>query len=218
MTTPSPRTTPWSLYPSEPQQRRATITRDLLVIASVVVLAWIGRRVFVLVERLNAVTDAVNSAGNSVQNGFGVAADALSGTPLVGDELASALQTAGAESGGNVVSLALTGDTAIHRLALVVGWVTFLVPTLFIVVLYVPLRVGQIRRRRASSRVFRDEHDPERRRLLAMRAAMSLPVDHLLEYSDDPIGDLVSGDHDALVRALLADAGLAPAVVSPASG
>ena len=203
--------TTWILYPSEPQQRRNTIVRDGLVVASLALLAWIARRVFTLVDRLSAVTDAVNDAGSSVQNGFGAAADALVGTPLIGEDIASALQAAGAESGGSVVSLALTGDTAIHRLALVLGWLTFLVPAVFLLVLYIPMRVAQIRRMRASQRMFRKEWDPERRRLLAMRAAMSLPVDHLLAYSDDPIGDLVRGDHDALVTALLADAGLAPA-------
>lgn len=203
--------TAWTLYPSEPQQRRNTIVRDALVIATLALLAWIARRVFTLVDRLSAVTDAVNDAGSSVQNGFGAAADALAGTPLIGDEIASALQIAGSESGGNVVSLALTGDTAIHRLALALGWLTFLVPALFLLVLYIPMRMAQIRRLRASKRMFGNEWDPERRRLLAMRAAMSLPVDHLLDYSDDPIGDLVRGDYDALVAALLADAGLAPA-------
>ena len=62
--------------------------------------------------------------------------------------------------------------------------------------------------------VFRDERDPQRRQLLAMRAAMSLPADHLLKYSSDPIGDLVRGEHDALVKALLADAGLSPAIAA----
>ena len=201
----------WILFPSERRQRRATISRDVLVVVSLAVLAWMGRRVFVLVDRLSAVTDAVGNAGSSVQDGFGSAADALSGVPVVGDQLASALQTAGAQSGGNVVELALTGDTAIHRLALALGWLTFLVPAAFLLVLYIPIRVAQIKRLRASRRVYRDEHDPERRRLLAMRAAMSLPVDHLLDYTADPIGDLVRGELDALVEALLADAGLASA-------
>ena len=200
----------WSPYPSEPRQRRTTITRDVLVVATLALLAWLGRRVFLLVDRLSAVTDAVNDAGSAVQNGFGAAANALDGTPLIGDEIASALQIAGSESGGNVVALALTGDTAIHRLALALGWLTFLVPAGFLLVLYLPMRLAQTRRLRASRRAYRDEHDPERRRLLATRAAMSLPVDHLLQYSDDPIGDLMRGEHDRLVEALLADAGLAP--------
>jgi len=101
----------WSLYPSEPRQRRATIVRDVLTLAALTFLAWLGRRVYQLVDNLSVVTDSV-----------------------------------------------------------------------------------------------------ERRQLLAMRAAISLPADHLLKYSPDPMGDLVRGDYDALVKALLADAGLAPAV------
>jgi hypothetical protein len=182
----------------------------LLVVVAVVVMAWLGHRVYVLVDSIRSVTDAARDAGMSVQDGFNSAADLVSGTPVIGDSLSSALQSAGSGSGGNVVELALTGDTAIHRLALALGWLTFLIPVVFLLVLYLPMRVAQMRRLKASRSVYRDELDPERRRLLAMRAAMSLPVDHLLDYTEDPIGDLVRGDHDALVRALLADAGLAP--------
>jgi len=201
----------WSPYPSEPRQRRSTITRDVLAVLALVLLAWLGRRVYRLVDDLRVVTEAVNGAGSSVQNGFGAAADAVSGTPVIGDDIAGALQSAGAASGGNVIELAVTGDTAIHRLALLLGLLTFLIPALILLLLYIPMRVGQTRRLRSSRLLYRDEYNPERRRLLAMRAAMSLPADHLLKYSPDPIGDLVRGDHDALVAALLADAGLAHA-------
>jgi hypothetical protein len=199
-----------TLYPSEKRQQRATIVRDVLVLASLALLAWLGRRVYVLVDDLRSVTDAVQGAGSSVQSGFGSAAEVLAGTPLVGDELAGALEAAGATSGGNIVELALTGDTAIHRLALALGLLTFAVPAAIVVVLYLPVRIAQVRRLRAARLVYRDAHDPERRRLLAMRAALSLPIDDLVEYTRDPIGDLARGDHDALVTALLADAGLAP--------
>ena len=198
-----------TLYPTEPGQRRTTVVRDGLVLVALLLLAWLGRRVYVLVDDLRTVTDAVQGAGASVQDGFGSAAEVLAGTPLVGDEIAGALASAGAASGGNIVDLALTGDTAIHRLALVLGVLTFLIPAALVTVLYLPVRVAQVRRLRAALLVYRDEHDPERRRLLATRAALSLPVDDLVKYSTDPIGDLVRGDHDALVAALLADAGLA---------
>lgn len=95
---------------------------------------------------------------------------------------------------------------------LALGLLTFAIPALILLVLYIPLRIGQARRLRSGRLVYQDEHDPERRRLLAMRAAMSLSPDHLLKYSRDPIGDLVRGEHDALVEALLAEAGLAPVV------
>jgi hypothetical protein len=188
--------------------------RDVLAVLALVFLAWLGRRVYRLVDDLRVVTEAVNGAGSSVQNGFGAAADAVSGTPVIGDDIAGALQSAGAASGGNVIELAVTGDTAIHRLALLLGLLTFLIPALILLLLYIPMRVGQTRRLRSSRLLYRDEYNPERRRILAMRAAMSLPADHLLKYSPDPIGDLVRGDHDALVAALLAEAGLAPTALT----
>lgn len=184
--------------------------RDALVVLALLVLAWLGRGMFGLVDNLRAVTDAVDSAGSSVQDSFGAAAEVLSATPVVGDDIAGALESAGAASGGNVVDLALTGDTAIHRLALTLGVLTFVIPAAILLLLYIPMRVGQTRRLRASRQVYRDEHNPERRRLLAMRAALSLPTDHLVQFSPDPIGDLIRGDHDALVAALLEEAGLAP--------
>lgn len=200
----------WSPYPSEPSQRRSTIVRDVLAFLGLLLLAWLGRRVYQLVDNLSVVTDSVQNVGTAVQNGFGAAADAVAGTPIIGDEVAGALQAAGSASGGNVVDLALTGDTAIHRLALLLGLLTFAIPAFILLILYVPMRVAQTRRLRSGRLVYRDEHDPQRRHLLAMRAAMSLPADHLLKYSADPIGDLVRGDHDALVAALLAESGLAP--------
>jgi hypothetical protein len=192
------------------------MVRDVLVVLALFVLAWLARGVYRLVDNLSAVTDAVNSAGSSVQDGFGAAADALSAAPVLGDDIAAALESAGAASGGNVVELALTGDTAIHRLALLLGALTFLLPALIMLVLYFPVRVAQVRRLDASRLAFRDEYDPERRRLLATRAAMSLPTDHLVRFSRDPIGDLMRGEYDALVAALLSDAGLAPAAVPAA--
>ena len=41
-----------------------------------------------------------------------------------------------------------------------------------------------------------------------MRAAFSLPYGQLLAYTRDPLGDLEQGRHDALVEAVLEDAGL----------
>jgi len=200
-----------SWYPSEPRQRRSTMVRDALTVLALAVIAWLAEGVYRLVDNLRAVTDAVDSAGSSVQDGFGAAADVLSATPVVGDDIAGALESAGTASGGNVMALALSGDTAIHRLALTLGLITFLIPATILLLLYIPMRVGQVRRLRASRLVYRDEHDPERRQLLALRAAMSLSTDHLVQYSPDPIGDLIRGDHDALVTALLEDAGLSAA-------
>ena len=41
-----------------------------------------------------------------------------------------------------------------------------------------------------------------------MRAAFSLPFSQLLRYTKDPMGDLASGRYEALLAAVLDDAGL----------
>ena len=61
---------------------------DVLAVLAVALLAWLGHRVYQLVDNLRAVTDAVNNAGSSVQDGFQAAANAVSGTPLIGDDIA----------------------------------------------------------------------------------------------------------------------------------
>jgi len=45
-------------------------------------------------------------------------------------------------------------------------------------------------------------------RVVAMRAAFSLPYGQLLEHTRDPLGDLAAERYDALVAAALEDAGL----------
>ena len=51
---------------------------------------------------------------------------------------------------------------------------------------------------------------PERRRLLAMRAAFGLPYGELLRFTKDPLGDTEAGRYDALVATKLEQAGLRP--------
>jgi len=48
--------------------------------------------------------------------------------------------------------------------------------------LTIPNRVRGIRRMSEAQRFIGDDSDPERRRLLAMRAAFSLPIDLLLDH------------------------------------
>ena len=209
------------LYPDDPRQRHDTMARDLLVVGLLVLLAWCGWQVHALIDDVRVVTDAVQGAGNSVQSGFGSAADAVAGLPVVGSELAQALAAAGDASGGNVVDLAASGDAAIGQVATLLGWLAFGVPALILLSLFVPVRVTQVRRLRCARAVLRLDDDPERHRLLAMRAAFGLPLDHLVQYTTDPFGDLIRGEHQALVAALLADSGLAlprPGVAGPAIG
>ena len=60
----------------------------------------------------------------------------------------------------------------------------------------------------AASQVLDDQASPERRRLIAMRAAFALPYETLLRHTRDPLGDLEAERYDGLIAAVLDDSGL----------
>jgi hypothetical protein len=171
------------LYPELPARRLATIGHDLLLVVLLVLLALLGLKVHDAVDKLAVLGSGVKKAGASV--------------PVVGDP---------------VESLGARGEDSVHHLANLLGLVVFGVPALLVLWRLLPERVAQIRRLTAAARVLKAGEDPQRRRVLAQRAAFSLPYAQLLAYTNDPLGDLAAERYEPLVAAALEDAGLrAPA-------
>ena len=194
-------------YPQLAGRRVGTLARDGLVLALLVLFAWLGKQVHDAVDALAVLGEGVRSGGEAVQGGFESAADAVDGTPVVGDDLADGLREAGGASGGNVAELGRSGEDKVHDLANLLGLLTFAIPSALLLFAALPPRIAQIRRLTAASRVL-GEPVGERRRLLAMRAAFSLPYGQLLQHTRDPIGDLAAGRYEPLVEAVMEDAGL----------
>jgi hypothetical protein len=197
------------LYPEQRLRRIDLIARDLAVVLALVLFAWIALSVHDAVDQLAVLGEGVESAGRGVSGGFESAADAIDGTPIVGDELGDALRGAGEGSGGEVEELGRGGAGAAHDLADLLGLLFFSLPAALLLLWALPPRIRQIRRLNAAARAV-GELTPERRRLLAMRAAFGLPYGELLRFTKDPIGDLEAGRYDALVAAELEQVGLQP--------
>jgi hypothetical protein len=196
------------LYPELRGPRNRALIADLASIVLLVLFAWAGLKVHDAVDRLAVLGEGVQATGGAVQGGFDSAADAVDGTPVVGDDLADGLRSAGEGSGGEVEELGQEGEDSAHDLANLLGFVTFALPALLLLTRWLPGRIDQVRKLRAASSVLGERATEERRRLLAMRAAFSLPYGQLLAYTRDPLGDLEDGRYDALVAAALEDAGL----------
>ena len=196
------------LYPDVPSKRNATIVRDLILVGFIVLFAWMGFKVHDLVDNLAVLGAGVKDAGNSVQSGFDSVAGAVGGVPFVGGTLSNALKGAGQGSGGNVAALGQSGIDKVNELARALGLIVFALPTSLLLLLMLPPRIRQIRRLGAAQAVLIDTHDPERRRLLAMRAAFGLSYLTLVGYTRDPLGDLAAGNFDPLVAAALDDVGI----------
>jgi len=197
-------------YPALPAQRARTVLADLVVLLLLFLFAWLGLKVHDAVDRLAVLGTGVEDAGAEIQGGFNMAADAVGGAPVVGDDLADGLRDAGRASGGELAERGEEGRGSVHRLANLLGLVTLLIPAIVIVSRHLPGRISQIRELTAAERTLGGLLDPERCRLLAMRAAFSLPYGELLKHTKDPLGDLAAGRYDGLVSAALEEAGLRP--------
>jgi hypothetical protein len=197
------------IYPDQTGRRIDLMARDLAVVLALVLFALIALKVHDAVDNLAVLGEGVESAGNAVDGGFESAADAVDGTPIIGDTLGDALRGAGEGSGGEVADLGRGGAGAVHDLANLLGLLFFALPAALLLLWTLPPRIRQVRRLNAAARAV-GELTPERRRLLAMRAAFGLPYGELLRFTKDPLGDLEAGRYDALVEAELEQAGLQP--------
>ena len=195
-------------YPEVPNRLASTIAKDVAALVLLGAFAWLGVAVHDAVDGLAVLGRGVHDTGSALQGGFETAADAVEDAPAVGDDVAEGLRSAGESSGGEVAELGRRGEERVHRLADLLGLLTFALPAALVLLQHVPGRIRQIRRLRAAEQVLRQPDSLERRRLLAMRAAFSLPYGQLLEYTRDPLGDLAEARYEALVAAAFEEAGL----------
>jgi hypothetical protein len=227
------------LYPDLPARRARAIAADVACVVLVAVFAWVGMAVHDAIADLRsvgrgiadagvAIGDSGRSAGGAIRNGFGTAAGAVDGVPIVGDSLSGALRDSGDAAGGEVerqaavperrvVAAGREAEAQTLRTANVVGWAIFLVPTVLLLARVGPQRVRQAMELTQAHRVLAGvaPRDPERVRALAERAAFGLPYGSLLRHTPDPIGDLLEHRHDRLLAALGEEAGLRLAPAPP---
>jgi hypothetical protein len=220
------------LYPAPPAQRAATVAGDLAVLLLLCLFAGVALKVHDEIDGLASIGRSIEDSGRgisatardatgAVRGGFDGAAGAVQGVPLVGGRLAGALRDAGRGAtrpvngaadaqARKLIAAGREQERETHRLARLVGWLTFLLPAVLLLTRALPPRLRRARRLTAAERALRGA-PPE---ILAARAAYNLPFAALLRHTPDPFGDLAAQRHAALLAALADDAG-APTRRSP---
>jgi hypothetical protein len=198
------------IYPDTPNERGRAVARDALTLLTLFVLGWLALKVHDAVDQLAVLGTGVRDTGTAVQDGFEAAGDAVSDLPVVGGEVGDALRDAGSGTGGEVADAGRRGEERVHDLANLLGFLFFAIPASILLVTTLPGRIRQVRELNAAQRLLARPASEERRRLIAMRAAFSLPARELARHTQDPLGDLESGRYDALVEAAYAAEGLSP--------
>ena len=197
------------LYADLTGRRTLQMLSDVGVLAWVALWAWVGRAVHDATTRLAAPGYTLQGAGSGFRDQMGRAGQSVSDVPLLGDSLAEPFQRAG-NAGTSIEQAGKDLVSAVDNLALLLGWVTALVPIVLVVFVWAVLRGRFIRRATAAQRFIDEAADLD---LFALRAMARQPMSRLARVCDDPAGAWRRSDPE-MIRALavleLRDSGLRP--------
>nr|NLI51508.1 hypothetical protein [Propionibacterium sp.] len=185
------------------------VTADLFVLGWAAGWWLVGRLVDATIRALAAPARQTAQVAADLQRNVGEAANQAAGVPWVGPNLRQPFDSMAATLGDLVVSA--NGQVAgIEQTATLVGLVTFAIPVLMLVVLWLPARLRFVGRARAARALAAHPNGAE---LLALRALANRPLRELAPLAPDPMAAWRAGD--AAVIGRLADLELAASGVRP---
>lgn len=184
------------IYASRPARFVGQLVGDAVVVAWVVVWAVVGTVVDQTVAVLATPARETARTAQRLAGNFTDASGQAAKVPGVGDQLRRPFDAA-AETLGGVVASANQQVDSIERVALVLGWLAFLIPVTVVLAFWLPRRIAFYRRARAAQQFLDSTADLD---LFALRAMASQPLHVLAAISDDPVEAWRSGDRAVIDR------------------
>jgi hypothetical protein len=186
--------------------------RDLAVAAWVALWIVLGVVIGVNVDDLTALSHTVSRDGEAVAQ-IGGTLGVLHALPLIGGQvggIAGAVRRAGEDAAAS----GATSASSVHTLALLLGVAVCLLPSIPVMVFYLPAR----RRRAREARALRElvllhGGRPELETYLARRAALTLDLDALARSGITPWREIHADQRAALAAAEVRRAGLDPGLL-----
>jgi hypothetical protein len=179
-----------SIYAKRPAKMIGQMFGDGFVLLWTVGWAIIGIFVHRVIEILAIPARETARTATRLAENFREAGAEAAKVPVAGEQLRRPFDAASVTL-GNLITSANDQVTSIERLALIVGWLVFLIPVTIVVAFWLPRRIRFYRQARASQ-VFLDAlPDLD---LFALRAMAAQPLYVLAEISDDPVSAWRSGD------------------------
>jgi hypothetical protein len=178
------------IYAKRPARMIGQLFGDGFVVLWTIGWAIIGIFVHRVIEILAVPARETARTATRLAENFREAATEAAKVPVAGEQLRRPFDAASVTL-GNLITSANDQVTSIERLALIVGWLVFLIPVTIVVAFWLPRRIRFYRQARASQ-VFLDAlPDLD---LFALRAMAAQPLYVLAEISDDPVKAWRSGD------------------------
>jgi hypothetical protein len=185
-----------TLYAGNQVHRARQLLGDFLLALWVVTWVRLADSVGEATNKLAAPGRQIEGAGTELADRMRDAGSAVSGTPLLGDELRSPFDGAGSAADG----LAAAGTAQVEAVGMLAFWLELsvaLIPVLLAAAVYLPFRFRFVRRATAGRRFVDSADDLD---LFALKALANQPLHRLARISDDPAGAWRTGDRDVVRR------------------
>lgn len=170
------------------------------IVADVLVLAWAAawwfasRFVDAAIRAIAVPARSIAQVGTDLQGQLGDAATQVAALPVVGGQLQTPFDQMRDTLAGLITS-ANDQAASIETVATIVGWSTFLVPALLVVMMWLPARLRFASRALATRELAASASGTD---LLALRALMNQPLSELRKVASDPMDAWRDHDADAI--------------------
>lgn len=178
------------IYAQRPARLVGQLFADAFVLVWAVVWGLAGAFVQQTVAVLAGPARETARTATRLSGDFTDAATQAARVPGVGEELRRPFDAASATL-GQVISSANHQVDSIERLAVIVGWLVFLIPVTVVVAFWLPRRIQFYRRARAAQLFIDSSADLD---LFALRAMATQPMHVLAGVSDNPVAAWRAGD------------------------
>jgi len=183
-----------AIYASRPGRLAGQLIGDLFVLGWGVAWAVVGVFVHQVVEVLAVPARETARTASRLVTNLKDAAEQASRVPGVGDDLRQPFDAASVTL-GNVITSANQQVASIELLAVIAGWLAFLIPVAVVVAFWLPRRIRFYRQAKASQQFLDSTADLD---LFALRAMASQPLYVLAGVSDDPVRAWRDGDRQVI--------------------
>ncbi len=187
---------PMKVYADSPARRVRQLLGDFLVVAWVLLWAWLATRVHDATMHLAVPGREIDEAAGAMAGQLRDAGGAVADVPLVGSEVGDGFEGAGAAA-DRLAAAGRTQVDAVEQLALWLALAVALTPVLIVLAVYLPPRIRFVRRASAGRRLLDSAADLD---LFALRAMANQPLHVLDRVSADPVRAWREGDREVVRR------------------
>jgi hypothetical protein len=182
------------LYSDFPARKLRQIIADVIALSLIAGAIWLGVSVHSLVMELATFGVQVETAGEGFSQTMEDVGDRFAGVPLLGSGVERLFDDASG-AGGGLADAGRTGQAAISNLALGLGWAIGGLPSVMVLMLWLPARIRFARGAAAVTRLLSQEGSLD---LLALRALTTHKLEALNALAPGAAAGWRHGDVDTI--------------------